>query len=1064
MKRIFTACTCVALLLCAVPAFSQTLTSNITARAQDSSGAMIPGVEISISSPSMIGGARKEVTDETGSYRFLLLPPGTYRVTFALPGFKTLNVDGVTVTAGATVTVDGKMEVASTAEEITVTSQAPTLDLESATVGVNISQKMMDELPWSRSLTGMSMMIPGVYSTSFDIGNSNFGTGSTIAARSGGRSGGNVVTIDGLVWCQTYSDYGTFGEMNVSTNAKGADQMNSGITVGMVVKSGGNEFHGNATAKYQNGSMQSENITQQLLQQGFPEGSNKYTHFTDYYGDIGGPILKDKLWFYFAHREGYQGTFIPGFRTAVGGPLTDFYTKLRGPSLKLTYQLSSKQKLEAYMGYPDKHQPFRGGGKKQPKEATQDQDSWSSQGPMLTYTNIINSKTTLTAKISRGGYWWPAYAYGFNGPGFEGLGPNIAQLVNGSLVTRRIPTVEWFGVPNVGVHISDDTSSAVDGSFSSNYSRPIRWQESADLSRFANIKGKNHELKVGYLGWWDKDYTSTFGYPNYQAYVYQSATGDTCPNDEICDNWFKNPYRVTFYSHPNKNADGGLYRSAYVNDKLSWNRKLTVNIGLRWDWATSWLPPQGTSGEGPFSQEFVIKEKQNYVVNPAYDGKGYDPKNVIGPGEKAYFPVYNLLSPRLSFAYDLFGDGKVAIKGSWGRYIGVTSSPNSQPGPGENSTGVNPNVTTSCTYNGWKGDIPANKANYFGPDGIMGTSDDVGLSSSCIKTAFVNGQVLPISTYNFDSNLKPSYVSEYTAGLEYGINRDFSIRFAFQRKFERNGSRTVDALKPYSAYTDLRCDNDRGRDGKLGTGDDNPNGQVCYYSIPQSSPIFSVTNVYYQARDQKTHEGNSAYSAYTFTFSKNYSNNWQLVASYDVDLSHNVPTNALTPNEAILNARMVPTEWNQSFKMSGVYGVPGIPLLFGYKLSGLQYATSFISQTSSYYGRSAQVRDANGTNRTLLVEGRYGRYPQLNNWDQSVRKKFNLGEGKRSIEFTWELFNSLNANTIRTWGASSTPTGSNVAALSVNSSSYLQKDGVTPLRPNTILSPRIYEWGVAFKF
>src|ERR1041385_8290538 len=279
MKRTFTACICVALVLCAVPAFSQTLTSNITARATDTSGAMIPGVEVTISSPAMIGGARKEVTDETGTYRFTLLPPGTYRVSFALPGFKTLNIDNVPLTAGNTATVDGKMEVASTAEEITVNSQAPTIDLESASVGVNISQKMMDELPWSRSLTGMSMMIPGVYSTSFDIGNSNFGTSSTIAARSGGRSGGNVVTIDGLVWCQTYSDYGSFEEMNVSTNAKGADQMNSGITLGMVVKSGGNQFHGNFSAQYQNGSMQSNNITDELIKRGLPTGGNKYTHY-----------------------------------------------------------------------------------------------------------------------------------------------------------------------------------------------------------------------------------------------------------------------------------------------------------------------------------------------------------------------------------------------------------------------------------------------------------------------------------------------------------------------------------------------------------------------------------------------------------------------------------------------------------------------------------------------------------------------------------------------------------------------------------------------------------------
>src|SRR5204862_6026651 len=134
-----------------MPAVSQIVTGNITARAQDTTGAVIPGVEVSVASPSMIGGARKEVTDETGTYRFLLLPPGTYRVSFALPGFKTLNIDGVVLTAGSTATTNATLEVTAAGEEITVNSQAPTIDLESATIGVNINQKLMDDLPWSHS-------------------------------------------------------------------------------------------------------------------------------------------------------------------------------------------------------------------------------------------------------------------------------------------------------------------------------------------------------------------------------------------------------------------------------------------------------------------------------------------------------------------------------------------------------------------------------------------------------------------------------------------------------------------------------------------------------------------------------------------------------------------------------------------------------------------------------------------------------------------------------------------------------------------------------------------------
>src|SRR6185295_3405426 len=115
---------------------------------------------------------------------------------------------------------------------------------------------------------------------------------------------------------------------------------------------------------------------------------------------------------------------------------------------------------------------------------------------------------------------------------------------------------------------------------------------------------------------------------------------------------------------------------------------------------------------------------------------------VNADGSKSEFPTSNLISPRLSFAYDVFGNGKLALKGSWGRYIGITSSPNSQPGVGGN----NPIATTSCTYN-WDGSIPFDAKKNAGPDGVILTSDDLNLtSSSCGKTAILNGQVVPTAT------------------------------------------------------------------------------------------------------------------------------------------------------------------------------------------------------------------------------------------------------------------------------------------------------------------------------
>src|SRR5215469_15076428 len=143
----------VLLLTVAVPATAQ-LQGAITGRAMDTSGALIPGVEVSITSPAMIGGARSAATDETGTYRFTLLPPGVYRVTFALTGFKILNIDAVTVEAGSTMTINGTMTVSTVAEEVTVTSDAPQIDLQAATVGVNWNAANMDKIPYGRDIRG----------------------------------------------------------------------------------------------------------------------------------------------------------------------------------------------------------------------------------------------------------------------------------------------------------------------------------------------------------------------------------------------------------------------------------------------------------------------------------------------------------------------------------------------------------------------------------------------------------------------------------------------------------------------------------------------------------------------------------------------------------------------------------------------------------------------------------------------------------------------------------------------------------------------------------------------
>src|SRR5215216_806404 len=254
-----------------MPAQAQEQTGNITGRAVDASGGTLPGVTVSITSSNLIGGARTAVTDEQGVFRFTLLPGGIYTVSFNLTGFTNLNIKGVKLSAGATATVNGKLDVASLQESITVTSQSPTIDLESSKVAVNWDQQKLDELPYARSLTGLVSLIPGLYATSLDVGGSSFGTGSGPAARTFGRTGGGVVSYDGMIWDQTYGDFGTYEEAQITTAAKGADAMN------LVVKSGGNTFKGLGSANYQSGDLQSKNITPELIAKGYAPGVNKFT-------------------------------------------------------------------------------------------------------------------------------------------------------------------------------------------------------------------------------------------------------------------------------------------------------------------------------------------------------------------------------------------------------------------------------------------------------------------------------------------------------------------------------------------------------------------------------------------------------------------------------------------------------------------------------------------------------------------------------------------------------------------------------------------------------------------
>ncbi|MBI4473959.1 MAG: TonB-dependent receptor [Acidobacteria bacterium] len=800
---------------------AQAPTGAITGRVTDNTGALIPGVEVTITSPAMIGGPRTAPTDETGTYRFTLLVPGIYRVTFVLPGFKTLNIDGVNVLAGATMTINGTLEVATVAEEVTVVSQAPTIDLEAATVGVNWNKKAMDDLPWGRSIVALAAMIPGMRVTNYDVGGNQMGGSSQLSGRVYGRAGGEVRTFDGIAFDMGFEDFSSYEEVQLSAAAKGAESQNPGVTASFVIKSGGNEFHGTGLAAWEDDSFQSKNITKELLNRGFSPSPNNFTRHNEFSADLGGPILHNKFWFYTAYNDMYTGQHIAGFiRESTGEPAV-YYVRLRIPTVKLTYQLNPSMKLETVAQYSQKFAPYRTGSQFVPLEATQNQMTVVGLGPSLKWTYIINPKMTTELSFARSGYWWPTI-------------PHTNDV-------RRV----------------DLTTSNTRGAFLKSYNKPTRWQWNGSWSYFSDIGGRNNEIKTGFLAWWDRRENYFDGYPNQQLYQYRSLPGDA--------NFFLRPAQVQVFDYPTYTSSIVNFNSWFLNDKINLSRKLTLNVGVRYDRYSSYLPEQGNPGTGPFSTRNIYAERRD-------------------------FPVYQSFVPRVSVAYDVKGDGTLAFKASYGRYAGAGTGPGASPGP--SGANVNQAAVITRTYSNWDGRIPYVPV----PTNLASTTGGGGIQ-------------------RLDTNLKSPYLEEYTAGVQVGFRKDYLIGFTAVRKFDIGGSKTLDLAQPFSAYTDVRYAVDPGRDNVAGTSDD---GVMQAWSVPRSYPTFGQVNqLTTQVADG---EATRNYTAFEAFLHKQYSNKWSMLAAYTSDFSIINNVEPRNPNELIYNWQI--PEWHHSVKMNGTYDLP----------------------------------------------------------------------------------------------------------------------------------------------
>src|SRR5262245_51902499 len=288
-------------------AFAQ---ASITGTVKDTSGAVLPGVSVEAASPVLIEKVRTAVTDGSGRYQLIDLRPGTYVVTFTLAGFNTVKRDNVVLSGSAPASVDGEMRVGSLEETITVTSEAPVVDIRSTTQQRVLSSDAIDALPSARNYFGLARMIPNTQGGGNDVGGSLIQDVGQSVTVHGSRNVDQRVTVNGVntmtlqaggnIGGQT-PDVGSAAEVSVDTNSLSADLPTGGIRINFVPKDGGNRFSNSTFLTFSNESLQGDNFSDELRLAGLSTPNRIVKNF-DVNESLGGPFKKDKVWFWFSTR------------------------------------------------------------------------------------------------------------------------------------------------------------------------------------------------------------------------------------------------------------------------------------------------------------------------------------------------------------------------------------------------------------------------------------------------------------------------------------------------------------------------------------------------------------------------------------------------------------------------------------------------------------------------------------------------------------------------------------------------------------------------------------------
>lgn len=1038
---------------------------SIFGKVTDSTGGVMPGVTVTVSGTALQQ-ALTAVTGTTGTYQFPVIPIGTFTVAFELDGFKKAVRNGIIITTGFSAPVDQKMEVGNKTEEVTVSAAPPVVDTKKTSTGSTFTKDILENIPSARDPWQIINMTPGVQA-GLNVGGSS--SGQQVGLTSRGTSanvqwnleGGSITDLSSNS-SPSYFNFDSFEQIQVVNGGGDVSVQSSGLSINLVTKSGSNVFKGSAVTTFENDAMQNQNVTRELFNaggNGFISGAPLKKIFV-YSGEYGGPIKKNRLWFWIAGDKQDINAGVVNFFDATAGDFcatlvaaqkagtlggTVTYDKLndvvkclkndktviKDLQWKFNYQLNSSNKFQYLFQSDNKYRNARNASATTATEATAQQTSdmpkgigyWGLPLPThsLTHTFIATDKLVFNNMFT---YVHGGFYLDYQDVPPQGACPQSKYVVDATSTAAyaRDAACQW----NIQGR-SNRTTGLTDRSPTGMYQtqRPS-WEAKTDGTYFlTNTLGGDHSLKFG-LGW-RRNPIVTFSHYSGGARATMQCVGNlsaNCGGGTIVSAGAAAgyvPYQAVLYRDQLRNSDWWSY-SGYIQDAFS-RGKVRINGGLRYDWQQS-KHLGGCIAPNVLRPDILPSQCEPATQTDALTGKSIQ--------------AFANFAPRVSATYDLFGNGKTSIHVSGSYYFqtkitladslnGLYSQPALTWGPNQSSGACSATAGASC----WN---DANKDSLVQINELIGAPNTPNARFNTVTGVFSPAGNL------VDPSAKLARTREIVAGVQHELIANLAIGADYiYRKYDNGiasfsvgyspGEGNLAALySASSTYTDPI------------TGLTAP-----YFYIPATTGV--PTGL---ASITKTSTSYSVYQGVDLTMTKRFSNKWQanLAATfqksqgYQPDWSYSNPTGREFTNGRNTGARYLlkaqasyQMPWNimtsanlnindgsaRSLSINGPGTVPG----------GFTIGTG-AARTISY---GSLAFEPAGTTRLK----------PLSLLDLGAQKVLSFKGGKYRLKIMTDLFNVFNINTITGYNSNNR-----------SSSGFTQPSGLVP--------PRVFRIGGSINF